>query len=94
MNRRAGFTGPTDNLAIAGLQLGNVFVGLQPPRGFGENPIAIYHSPDLTPTHPLHRLLPLDPGNLQADAMVHVGKHGTLEWLPGKGIGLSAALLP
>ena len=40
-----------DQLAIAGLQLGNIFVGLQPPRGFGEHPISIYHSPDLSPTH-------------------------------------------
>ena len=40
-----------DDLAIAGIDLGNVFVGLQPPRGFGENPIAVYHSPDLAPTH-------------------------------------------
>ena len=40
-----------DALMIPGLALGNVFVGIQPPRGFGENPIAIYHSPDLPPTH-------------------------------------------
>jgi nitroreductase len=36
---------------VAGLSFGNVFVGIQPPRGFGENPIAIYHDPDLPPTH-------------------------------------------
>src|ERR687897_1862553 len=36
---------------VAGLRFGNVFVGIQPPRGFGENPIAIYHDPDLPPTH-------------------------------------------
>ena len=83
-----------DNLAIAGLQLGNVFVGLQPPRGFGENPIAIYHSPDLTPTHHYIAYYHWIREIFKADAMVHVGKHGTLEWLPGKGIGLSAACYP
>src|SRR5918998_897884 len=40
-----------DDFVVAGLTFGNVFVGIQPPRGFGENPIAIYHDPDLPPTH-------------------------------------------
>ena len=83
-----------DNLAIAGLQMGNVFVGLQPPRGFGEHPISIYHSPDLTPTHHYLAYYRWIRDVFQADAMVHVGKHGTLEWLPGKGIGLSQACYP
>ena len=81
-------------ITIAGLRFGNVFVGIQPPRGFGDNPIAIYHTPDLVPSH--HYL-----GSylwlrhiFQADALVHMGKHGTLEWLPGKGIGLSAVCYP
>ena len=83
-----------DSLAIAGLDLGNVFVGLQPPRGFGENPISVYHSPDLTPTHHYIAYYRWIRDVFEADAMVHVGKHGTLEWLPGKGIGLSAACYP
>jgi cobaltochelatase CobN len=83
-----------DNLAVAGLQLGNIFVGLQPPRGFGEHPISIYHSPDLTPTHHYIAYYRWIREVFQADAMVHVGKHGTLEWLPGKGIGLSEACYP
>ena len=68
--------------------------GIQPPRGFGENPIAIYHNPDLPPTHhylAFYRWLRDDFG---AHAIVHVGKHGTLEWLPGKAVGPSAAVLP
>ena len=81
-------------IAIAGLRFGNVFVGIQPPRGFGENPIAIYHTPDLVPSHhylgSYHWLRHI----FQADAVVHMGKHGTLEWLPGKGIGLSATCYP
>ena len=83
-----------DTLAIAGLELGNIFVGLQPPRGFGENPIAVYHSPDLTPTHHYLAYYRWIREVFRADAMVHIGKHGTLEWLPGKGIGLSAACYP
>ena len=83
-----------NDLAIAGLQMGNVFVGLQPPRGFGEHPISIYHSPDLTPTHHYIAYYRWIRDVFQADAMVHIGKHGTLEWLPGKGIGLSEACYP
>ena len=81
-------------LVVAGLQFGNVFVGIQPPRGFGENPIAIYHDPALAPTHhylgSYHWLRHV----FRADAIVHMGKHGTLEWLPGKGIGMSEACYP
>jgi len=81
-------------IRLAGLDLGNVLVMVQPPRGFGENPIAVYHSPDLPPTHhylAAYRWLERAWG---ADAVVHVGKHGNLEWLPGKGVGLSAACGP
>ena len=83
-----------DDLAIAGIDLGNVFVGLQPPRGFGENPIAVYHSPDLPPTHHYVAYYRWVRDIFKADAMVHMGKHGTMEWLPGKGIGLSNSCYP
>ncbi|EJN06952.1 cobaltochelatase subunit CobN [Herbaspirillum sp. YR522] len=82
------------HLVIAGLPLGNAFVALQPPRGYGMDPDAIYHQPDLPPTHhytALYRWLDEEWG---ADAIVHVGKHGTLEWLPGKGVGLSEECFP
>jgi cobaltochelatase CobN len=82
------------DLVFTGIDLGGVLVTVQPPRGFGENPIAVYHSPDLPPTH--HYLgfyRWLDEG-WGADAVVHVGKHGTLEWLPGKSVGLSASCFP
>jgi cobaltochelatase CobN len=78
------------DLVFPGLDLGNVVVMVQAPRGFGEDPIAVYHSPDLAPTHhylAFYRWLDEAWG---ADTIVHVGKHGTLEWLPGKGVGLSA----
>ena len=83
-----------DDIVLAGLLLGNVALMIQPPRGFGENPIAIYHDPDLPPSHhylAAYRWLADDFG---ADAIVHLGKHGTLEWLPGKGLGNSADCAP
>ena len=82
---------PDGEIVIAALQAGNVVLMVQPPRGFGENPVAIYHDPDLPPSH--HYLAAyhwLDQG-FGADAIVHLGKHGNLEWLPGKTLGMSAA---
>jgi cobaltochelatase CobN len=84
---------------FAALEIGNALVALQPPRGYGMNPDAIYHTPDLPPTHhyaAFYRWLaaPRAEGGWEADAIVHVGKHGTLEWLPGKGVGVSADCFP
>jgi cobaltochelatase CobN len=81
-------------IALAGLELGNVLVALQPPRGFGMDPNAIYHRPDLSPPYQYHALYRWLRDVWRADAIVHLGKHGTLEWLPGKGVGLSAACFP
>ncbi|MFC1419764.1 cobaltochelatase subunit CobN [Streptacidiphilus cavernicola] len=82
------------DIVLAALEFGNVMLMIQPPRGFGENPIAIYHDPDLPPSHhylAAYRWLEQSWG---ADAVVHLGKHGTMEWLPGKGLGLSAGCAP
>jgi cobaltochelatase CobN len=79
---------------VAGLRFGNVFVGIQPPRGFGENPIAIYHDPDLPPTHHYLGAYWWVLEEFGAHAIVHLGKHGTLEWLPGKSLGLSPSCAP
>jgi cobaltochelatase CobN len=81
-------------IVLASLQFGNVVLMIQPPRGFGENPVAIYHDPDLPPSHhylAAYRWLEEEFG---ADAVIHLGKHGTLEWLPGKGLGLAAEDAP
>ncbi len=80
-------------IVIAALRFGNVVLIVQPPRGFGENPVAIYHDPDLPPSHhylAAYRWLAA-PDGFAADAMIHLGKHGNLEWLPGKTLGMSAA---
>ncbi|MFG3104387.1 cobaltochelatase subunit CobN [Streptomyces sp. NPDC048182] len=90
---------PEGDIVLAALRFGNLLILIQPPRGFGENPIAIYHDPDLPPSH--HYLAAYrwiaasqEDGGFGADAMVHLGKHGNLEWLPGKNAGLSAACGP
>jgi cobaltochelatase CobN len=80
------------DIVLAGLRLGNVTLLIQPPRGFGENPVAIYHDPDLPPSH--HYLAAYRWLREHVDAVVHLGKHGTLEWLPGKGLGLSQSCAP
>ena len=92
--RRASSYVDGDDFVIAGLDLGNVFVAIQPPRGYGEDPVAIYHDPEPRARPPLPRVLPLARRSWGADAIVHLGKHGTLEWLPGKALGLSAACAP
>lgn len=84
---------PKGEIVIAALRFGNIVLIVQPPRGFGENPVAIYHDPDLPPSHhylAAYRWLAA-PDGFAADAMVHLGKHGNLEWLPGKTLGMSAS---
>jgi len=85
---------PPERFVFAGLDLGGVVVAIQPPRGFGEDPVAVYHSPDLAPLHQYLAFYRWLDRHWGAHAVVHVGKHGTLEWLPGKGVGLSAACAP
>ncbi|MGY1635677.1 cobaltochelatase subunit CobN [Geodermatophilus sp. SYSU D00742] len=83
-----------DEIVFAALRAGNVVVMVQPPRGFGENPIAIYHDPDLPPSHHYLAAYWWLRSVFGAHALVHVGKHGNLEWLPGKTVGLSASCAP
>ncbi|MFL6090635.1 MAG: cobaltochelatase subunit CobN [Aeromicrobium sp.] len=85
------FVNDANEIVLATLQAGNIVLLIQPPRGFGENPVAIYHDPDMAPSH--HYLAAyrwLERG-FKADAVVHLGKHGSLEWLPGKNAALSAS---
>ncbi|BBX02619.1 cobaltochelatase subunit CobN [Mycolicibacterium moriokaense] len=82
---------PDGEIVIAAMQAGNVVLMVQPPRGFGENPVAIYHDPDLPPSHHYLAAYRWIDTVFGADAVVHLGKHGNLEWLPGKTLGMSAA---
>ncbi|MCG8916323.1 cobaltochelatase subunit CobN [Actinokineospora sp. PR83] len=85
---------PGGEIVLAALRAGNVVLIVQPPRGFGENPVAIYHDPDLPPSHHYLAAYRWVAATFGAHAMIHLGKHGNLEWLPGKNLGLSAACGP
>jgi cobaltochelatase CobN len=82
------------DLVFPGLELGNVLVTIQPPRGFGSDPIGTYHAPDMPPPHHYLAFYRWLDDVWGADAVIHVGKHGTLEWLPGKANALSDACFP
>lgn len=83
-----------DSLLIPGMLNGNIFITVQPPRGFGEDPGKIYHDPDCAPTHHYLGFYNWIRNVWQADAMMHIGTHGNLEWLPGKGTAMSNACYP
>lgn len=82
------------SLEIPGIQLGNVFVGIQPSRGYDLDPSLNYHAPDLEPTHEYLAYYHWLRHSFGVQAIVHVGKHGNLEWLPGKSLALSANCYP
>ena len=81
-------------LMVPGTMDGNVFITVQPPRGFGEDPAKIYHSPFCAPTHHYLAFYQWVRDIWKADAVAHIGTHGSLEWLPGKNAGLSAGCYP
>ena len=81
-------------IEISGIQLGNVFVGIQPSRGYDRDPSLNYHAPDLEPTHEYLAYYHWLRNSFGVQAIVHVGKHGNLEWLPGKSLALSANCYP
>ncbi len=86
--------GARGGLPIPGQQLGNIFLGVQPSRGYDLEPSLNYHAPDLVPTHDYLAFYYWLREVFQADAIIHVGKHGNLEWLPGKSIALSSECYP
>jgi cobaltochelatase CobN len=85
---------PDTSLPILGIQLGNIFVGIQPARGYDRDPSLNYHAPDLEPTHAYLAFYYWLRQQFGVEAIVHVGKHGNLEWLPGKSVALSQDCYP
>ncbi len=81
-------------MMVAGLRFGLTFVGIQPARGYQVDPSAVYHDPDLVPPHGYLAFYFWLRQAYGAHAVIHVGKHGNLEWLPGKGVGLSESCWP
>lgn len=75
---------------LPAFQLGNVLVGPQPSRAHNDRHEAVYHDPNLMPTHQYLAFYFWLRHAWGANAVVHLGRHGTLEFLPGKSNGLSA----
>ena len=75
-------------------RFGNIVIGIQPARGYNIDPAATYHSPDLVPPHGYLAFYAWLRREFGAHAIVHMGKHGNLEWLPGKALALSAECYP
>ncbi len=87
-------TRSSSSFPIPGLFLGNIFVGMQPARGYDQDPAAVYHSPDLPPPPYYLAFYRWIRDLFGAHAVIHLGKHGNLEWLPGKGSALSENCYP
>ncbi len=74
--------------------LGNVVLGIQPARGYNINPKETYHDPALVPPHGYLAFYMWLKKSFKCEAIIHLGKHGNLEWLPGKSIALSETCYP
>ncbi|WP_374377927.1 cobaltochelatase subunit CobN [Dongia sp.] len=86
------FTNGGFDLAL--ISLGKIVIGIQPTRGYEVDPTATYHDPDLVPPHYYFAFYAYLRQNFGALAIVHMGKHGNLEWLPGKALALSSGCYP
>ncbi|MCW4016519.1 MAG: cobaltochelatase subunit CobN [Candidatus Bathyarchaeota archaeon] len=83
-----------NSLIVPGVINGNVFMGIQPPRGSLGDDSASLHSPDLSLSHHYYGYYRWIRDVFKADVVIHVGTHGSLEWLPGKSVGLSGSCFP
>ncbi|QOL81628.1 cobaltochelatase subunit CobN [Pseudooceanicola spongiae] len=84
----------TPGFKLSVLQHGNVVIGIQPARGYNIDPTETYHAPDLAPPHNYLAFYIWLRAEFGAHALVHMGKHGNLEWLPGKAVALSESCFP
>ena len=83
-----------NNFPIHGIKLGNISILIQPSRGYENDNLVDLHSPKLPPPHRYIAQYLWVEKILNCNAIIHLGKHGSLEWLPGKGIGLSSKCFP
>jgi len=88
------FFEPGLGFRLPALRLGRIAIGIQPSRGYDIDPASSYHSPDLVPPHGYLAFYAWLRHGFGAQALVHMGKHGTMEWLPGKAVALSETCLP
>jgi cobaltochelatase CobN len=82
------------HFSLSIFSFGNVVVGVQPARGYNIDPKDTYHSPDLVPPHNYFAFYFWLRNQYGVDALIHMGKHGNLEWLPGKAVALSENCMP
>ena len=85
---------PISGFKLSILRFGNITLGVQPARGYNIDPTETYHSPDLVPPHNYLAFYFWIRHHQKAQAIVHLGKHGNLEWLPGKAVALSDTCIP
>ena len=84
----------SDEFALPAFECGNVVVGLQPARGYNIDPQSTYHDPDLVPPHGYFAFYAWLRTVRDVHAVIHAGKHGNLEWLPGKALALGDTCFP
>jgi len=80
--------------ALPLMRFGKLMIGIQPARGYNIDPKESYHSPDLVPPHGYLAFYAFLRREFGAQAVIHMGKHGNLEWLPGKALALSETCFP
>ena len=76
-----------EEFQIGGIQLGNIWIGVQPPLGISGDPMRLMFEKDLTPHPQYAAFYKWLQNEFKADAIVHFGMHGTVEWLPGSPLG-------
>ena len=84
----------SDEFALPAFHCGNVVIGLQPARGYNIDPQSTYHDPDLVPPHGYFAFYAWLRTVQDVHAVIHMGKHGNLEWLPGKALALGETCFP
>jgi len=82
------------HFAIPAIMCGDTAIGLQPARGYNIDPDKTYHDPDLAPPHGYLAFYVWLREAFDADAIIHFGKHGNLEWLPGRALALGVDDFP
>jgi magnesium chelatase subunit H len=82
------------DLLIKGVTLGNVFLGIQPTFGYEGDPMRLMMARSGAPHHGFMAFYTYLSRVLEVDAVIHVGTHGSLEFMPGKQVGLSAECWP
>ena len=81
------------SIFVLGEQFGNIFVGVQPAFGYEGDPMRLLFEKGFAPTHAFSAFYRWLREDFAADAVLHFGTHGALEFMPGKQAGMSGALL-